>query len=279
MPLEEAVRYLLQIVARVDAGEDALRAPMITDGWPLVGSTRGLAGADEALTALKRHLLEGGIGVIERVVLPDGGIEIKSQTEEDLIRLERDGAFDFWRSFNSRAGRNIFLRRFHVYRIWMYSNRQERETFPEAYGDPVPPRRPGETVLEAFTARLNGAARRAAYDAVLGDPGSLFYRGWPGTVHEAAQQTVQQLANQAAPPAALPAKRPKGVGVKLWRVIRIVLDLRRGEHRDSKQPALLDAVNKILAIESASLANIETTSLGTVKKAIAWLRENGFIDH
>ena len=77
----------------------------------------------------------------------------------------------------------------------------------------------------------------------------------------------------------LPAKRPKGVGVKLWRAICIVRDLRRGEHRDSKQPVLLEEVNKVLAIESASLAKIETTSLGTVKNAIAWLREKGFIDH
>jgi hypothetical protein len=147
-------------------------------------------------------------------------------------------------------------------------------------GDPVPPRRPGETALEAFNARLNGAARRAAYDAVLGDPASLYYRGWPAAVHEAAQQTVEQPAKQAPLPAALPAKRPnKGVGVKLWRAIWIVLDLRRGEHRNSKQPVLLEEVNKVLAIESASLAKIETTSLGTVKNAIAWLREKGFIDH
>jgi hypothetical protein len=41
----------------------------------------------------------------------------------------------------------------------------------------------------------------------------------------------------------------------------------------------LEEVNKVLAVESASLANIETTSLGTVKNAIAWLRENRFIDH
>jgi hypothetical protein len=234
MPLEEAVRYLLQIVARVDAGEDALRAPLITDGWPLEGSTRGLAGAEEALTSLKEHVLDGMIGAIERVVLPDGRAEIKPLTEEDLIRLERDRAFEFRRSFNSRAGRNIFLRRFHVYRIWMYSDRQERETFPEAYGDPVPPLKPGETYLEAFNVRLNGAARRVAYDAVLGDPASLYYRGWPAAVHEAAQQTVEP-AKQAPLAEALPAKRPKGVGVKLWRVIRIVLDLRRREHRDSKQ--------------------------------------------
>ena len=45
-----------------------------------------------------------------------------------------------------------------------------------------------------------------------------------------------------------PAKRPKGVGVKLWRVICIVLDLRRGGHRDSKQPVLLEEVNKVLAM-------------------------------
>ena len=70
-----------------------------------------------------------------------------------------------------------------------------------------------------------------------------------------------------------------GVGVKLWRAIRIVLELRRGEHRDSKQPVLLEEVNKVLAIESASLANIETTSLGTVKNAIAWLHKEGYIDH
>jgi hypothetical protein len=77
----------------------------------------------------------------------------------------------------------------------------------------------------------------------------------------------------------LPAKRPKGVGVKLWRVICIVLDLRRGGHRDSKQPVLLEEVNKVLAIESASLAKIETTSLATVKNAIAWLRNEDLIDH
>jgi hypothetical protein len=76
----------------------------------------------------------------------------------------------------------------------------------------------------------------------------------------------------------LPAKRPKGVGVKLWRAIGIVLDLRRGEHRDSKQPALLEEVNKVLARASAGLAQTETTSLGTVKNAIAWLRKKRFID-
>lgn len=76
-----------------------------------------------------------------------------------------------------------------------------------------------------------------------------------------------------------PAKRPKGVGVKLWRVNCIVLDLRRGGHRDLKQPVLLEEVNKVLAIELASLAKIETTSLATVKSAIAWLRNEDLIDH
>ena len=90
-------------------------------------------------------------------------------------------------------------------------------------------------------------------------------------------ETVEP-AKQAPLPAALPAKRPEGVGVKLWRAICIVLDLRGGEHRDSKQSVLLEEVNKVLAIESASLAKTETTSLGTVKNAIAWVRKNGFID-
>jgi hypothetical protein len=77
----------------------------------------------------------------------------------------------------------------------------------------------------------------------------------------------------------LPAKRPKDVGVKRWRAICIVLDLRRGEHRDSKQPVLLEEVNKVLARASEGLAKTEKPSLGTVKNAIAWLRKKGFIDH
>jgi hypothetical protein len=223
MPYLEAVRHVRAWAARHGIGDTERELPVLKE-W-VVG-------------------LSPMIESIGRLDLPDG--EIKPLTREDRKRLASAGAFDTRFSSDPWGAYCVSLRRYQVYRLWAYSERQERENGPLECS-------------ETYDVRCVWAAKRAAWECVMG--------GRPGAPPMPAELAVLQ-----ATPTVLPATKPEDIRDLEWAAARAVMELRRrGDWPRKQQSVQLETLNSYLKNIRA-----DTVSKSTMKNALAWLRKNGW---
>jgi hypothetical protein len=153
------------------------------------------------------------------------------------------------------------LSRYQVYLDWEYSERQRREAFPESHGGSVSAFRSSEERERARRARIVWAAKRAAWESVMG--------GLPDAPSRPAELTVPPTPQLPG----LPATKPGDIRALEWVAARGVMQLQRqGLWPRKQQGEQLKALNAYLEKIRA-----DKVSPSTMKNALAWLKRNGWL--
>jgi hypothetical protein len=265
-----------------------------------------VGGHQLATEDLRLRLASGDVEAHERRVIPGGGIEVIPLTPEDFKVSDAlsDDPGPFLR-FPFR-GRDIFLRRADVYRIWPIAGvwmplsvalwhiqqvvgghqlatedlrlrlasgdveAHERRVIPGGGIEVIPLTPEDFKVSDALSDDLGPFLRFPFRGRDIFLRRADVNRIWPMRLAEPASPPHQPPSNQ------LPTKRPKGVGPRAWLVAREVDALMREGGKGSKWVDLDDLLNTIRERIGAKDKNV--LSERTLDTALAYLRNRDLID-